>query len=101
MRVQESIVPLVNIYKTDWFKVLCDISRAGFSLQTIAYELDVATSTLIGWKQGASPRHHTGEALIDIWMNVTGRDRKELPRVVCKRAFIHKPLCIVSPHSEK
>lgn len=46
------------------------MSRSGYSLQDIANELDVVASTLIGWKKGASPRHHTGEALIELWCRV-------------------------------
>ncbi|MGK3113594.1 hypothetical protein [Pantoea sp. ME81] len=85
-------MPVINIHKTDWFRVLSDISRAGYSLQKIAYELDVATSTLVGWKQGAIPRHHTGEALIAIWMRITGLERDQLPALISKKSFIIHPI---------
>lgn len=85
-------MPVINIHKTDWFRVLNDISKAGYSLQKIAYELDVAASTLIGWKQGAVPKHHTGEALIAIWIRTTGLAREQLPVVVSKKAFIVHPI---------
>lgn len=85
-------MPVLNIQKIDWFRVLSDISRAGYSLQKIAYELDVATSTLVGWKQGAVPRHHTGEALIAIWMRITGLEREQLPVLDTKKTFLIHPI---------
>ncbi len=81
-----SHVPVINIHKIDWFRILTDLSRFGYSLQDIADELDVVASTLIGWKKGASPRHHTGEALIELWCRVTEKGRHELP----KEKFIQK-----------
>ncbi|MCS3401395.1 hypothetical protein NYE92_01360 [Pantoea sp. B566] len=81
-------MPVINIHKTDWFRLLTDISRHGYSLQDIAEELDVVASTLIGWKKGASPRHHTGEALIELWCRVTGKSRSQLPKEKYVRKFI-------------
>lgn len=72
-------MPVINIHKIDWFRILTDLSRSGYSLQDIADELDVVASTLIGWKKGASPRHHSGEALIELWCRVTEKGRHQLP----------------------
>ncbi|MCA1179806.1 MULTISPECIES: hypothetical protein [unclassified Pantoea] len=83
-------MPVVHAYKIDWFRVLADINRAGYSLQSIASEIDVVASTLIGWKKGSVPRHHKGEALISMWCRVTKKDRKDLPQEKLSSRFIHK-----------
>ena len=48
-------MPVVATFKTDWFRVINDITRSGIPLQEIARELDVSKSAIIGWKQGAPP----------------------------------------------
>lgn len=83
-------MPVINIHKIDWFRILCDLNRNGLSLQVIAEELDVVPSTLIGWKKGSEPRHHTGEALIELWCRETGRSRQEVPKVKLLQKFIFK-----------
>lgn len=94
-------MPVINIHKTDWFRILSDMSRSGYSLQDIADELDVVASTLIGWKKGASPRHHTGEALIELWCRVTCNSRDNLPKEKCVQKFIFHSSRRECRHSEK
>lgn len=94
-------MPIINISKIDWFRILSDMSRSGYSLQDIAEELDVVASTLIGWKKGASPRHHTGEALIALWCRVTHKSRDELPREKFVQKFIFHSAKRECAHSEK
>lgn len=94
-------VPVISINKIDWFRILADLSRKGYSLQGIAEELDVVASTLVGWKKGASPRHHTGEALIEMWCCVTGRTRQDVPREKVMQKFILHPASHSGRHSEK
>lgn len=94
-------MPVINISKIDWFRILSDMSRYGFSLQDIAEELDVVASTLIGWKKGASPRHHTGEALIELWCKVTHKTRDELPKEKFVQKFIFHSARRACRHSEK
>ena len=65
----------------DWFQVIMEISRYGFSMQVIAQSIGVARTTLLGWKQGAEPRHSEGDRLLTFWTNVTGHDRSEAPMV--------------------
>ena len=94
-------MPVINIHKIDWFRLLLDISRQGYSLQDIADELDVVASTLIGWKKGASPRHHTGEALIEMWCRLTGKCRQEFPKEHFLKKFILHPASSNGRYSEK
>ena len=65
----------------DWFQVITEISRAGHPMQTIAQSIGVARTTLLGWKQGAEPRHSEGDRLLTLWTSVTGRDRAAAPMV--------------------
>jgi transposase-like protein len=81
-------MPVVATFKTDWFRVINDITRSGIPLQEIARELDVSKSAIIGWKQGAAPNHHTGEALIDFWLRHTA-PTLELPAQVTSRRFVY------------
>ena len=67
--------------RVDWFKVITNLSRAGYSPHTVSDAIGVARTTLIGWKQGAEPRYTEGERLVSFWCQVTGRDRKSLPMV--------------------
>ncbi|EKZ6360727.1 TPA: hypothetical protein ACNVSH_004109 [Klebsiella aerogenes] len=81
-------MPVVVTVKTDWLRVVTDITNTGIPLQELATGLDVSKSALIGWKQGSSPNHHTGEALITFWCEVTHRHRSELPVQVIRRRFV-------------
>ncbi|CDZ85381.1 hypothetical protein BN1086_03584 [Citrobacter koseri] len=86
-------MPVIATLKTDWFRVINDITRSGIPLQEIARELDVSKSALIGWKQGSAPNHHTGEALIDFWCLITQRQRADLPVLVSSRRFVYAKRC--------
>lgn len=65
----------------DWFQVITEISRAGLPMHAIAESIGVARTTLIGWKQGAEPRHSEGDRLLRFWTKVTGQDRSAVPMV--------------------
>lgn len=55
----------------DWFRVICDLSKAGWPESRIAAAINVPKSTLSGWKQGAEPRYGDGQALLDLWSKET------------------------------
>jgi transposase-like protein len=67
--------------RIDWFAVFCDLNRRGISVQGVAEEIGVPKSTLLGWKQGAEPKHGDGERLICFWCRVMERQREALPLV--------------------
>ena len=67
--------------RIDWFQVISDLGRRGFPSQLIADSIGVAKSTLLGWKQGAEPKHGDGEKLIAFWCRVMERQRDALPMV--------------------
>ena len=63
----------------DWGEILLDLRRQGIGLLEVAQRIRIAKSTVYDWSRGAEPRHYDGEALIQLWMEVTGRDRSDLP----------------------
>jgi len=73
-------VPLVEL-RVDWFKVITQLSRAGYSPHVVSDAIGVPRSTLIGWKQGAEPRYTEGERLVSLWCLSMDRDRSKLPMV--------------------
>ncbi|ARJ42896.1 hypothetical protein B1H58_13255 [Pantoea alhagi] len=82
-------MPVIATFKTDWFRVITDITRCGVPIHEIARELDVSKSAVIGWKQGAEPGHSKGEALIEFWRSVTHLSRERLPVNIVSRRFVY------------
>jgi hypothetical protein len=67
--------------RIDWFAVLLMLQRAGLPASSVADQLRIPKSTILGWKQGAEPKYADGEALVGLWMRVLGNDRDALPRL--------------------
>lgn len=65
--------------RTDWFRVLADLAHAGISTRAVSRRLEVAKSTVLGWKQGNEPRHSDGEQLLELWATETGKPRADVP----------------------
>ncbi|MBJ8838580.1 MULTISPECIES: hypothetical protein [Citrobacter freundii complex] len=80
-------MPLVATFRTDWFRVITDLTRKNLTTQEIANELGVSKSAVLGWKSGSEPRHGHGEALIALWCMATASDRKKLPTVLHRQWF--------------
>ena len=76
--MQQATAPEIRI---DWFQVISDLGRRGFPSQLIADSIGVAKSTLLGWKQGAEPKHGDGEKLIAFWCQASWKDRGALPMI--------------------
>ncbi len=69
----------------DWWQVVVDLERCGYTLAAMAAAVGVASSTLKGWKNlGAEPGHSAGERLLGLWVLVTGRKTAEVPRMVAQ-----------------
>lgn len=66
--------------RIDWFRVLDDLRRHGLPNAQVAKRIGVPTTTLLGWKQGAEPKHTDGELLLDLWVGITGSNRHQAPR---------------------
>lgn len=65
----------------DWFQVCAILTRQGYPLVSVAQHIGVARTTLIGWKQGAEPRHSEGTRLLAFWCQVTGNTLASVPMV--------------------
>lgn len=65
----------------DWFQIITELTRQGFSSKAIADRIGVPKSTLLGWKQGSEPRYSEGQRLIEFWSEITGRQAHALPQV--------------------
>lgn len=66
--------------RIDWFRVIADLNRAGYSTRGFADSLGIARTTIEGWKAGSEPKHADGEKLLAWWSQVTGRDVGTAPR---------------------
>lgn len=66
--------------RVDWFGVLLGLQRAGLPVSSVSDQLAIPRSTILGWKQGAEPKFADGEALIGLWMRITGQPLGRLPR---------------------
>lgn len=65
----------------DWFFVIVDLERKGYTLQAIGQSIGRSKGTVGGWRCGDhEPGYEGGEALVGLWMSVTGKGRAELPR---------------------
>ncbi|WP_419204344.1 hypothetical protein [Bordetella trematum] len=70
------IIPAPRI---DWNMVLLGLRREGYSLHDVAYYTGIPRGTMIGWAQGAEPRHQDGETVIKFWTEATQLPRESLP----------------------
>lgn len=65
----------------DWFQVMLDISRQGYTLKTLSAAVDIPRTTLIGWRDlDAQPRHNDAERVIALWCQVTRNNPQNIPR---------------------
>ncbi|AZS49325.1 hypothetical protein DM558_00375 [Entomomonas moraniae] len=69
----------VSRYCVDWFRVICELDDCKYDIQKISESIEIAYTTIHGWKMGTEPRHADGERLIKLWCKVTGKSRKDLP----------------------
>lgn len=63
----------------EWFRLLADLKRHGFSLRSVREQTGIPESTLRGYAIGSEPKHMDGEALIMFWCRATDRQREQLP----------------------
>ncbi len=66
--------------RVDWFAVLLDLQRRGIPTSSVGSLLRIPKSTILGWKQGAEPKHRDGEELIELWVRITGQPSTLVPR---------------------
>ncbi len=64
------------VFPVDWFRVLVDLKRAGFSTYGISQETGIPKATIQGYKAGAEPSHENGEKLVALWCTATANSRE-------------------------
>lgn len=67
--------------RVDWFRVLADLQYAGLPNLQVAKLLDVPQPTVRSWKGGCQPRFDDGDRLVQLWMDKTGHERSDVPRI--------------------
>ena len=65
---------------TDWSAIVNELRRRGFTFPQMALELLIPKSTLIGYRDGATPRHDDGEVLLAFYLHHTNTDRGNEPK---------------------
>lgn len=65
----------------DWWQVVTDMERRGYSHFAIGAAIGCARTTVEGWKnRAAEPRHEDGERLLSLWCAVMPSKREDVPR---------------------
>ena len=55
----------------DWFRVITDLNRAGFSLEQMAKEAGVTHPTIINWRDGRNaPMYEPAQRLLIVYHSV-------------------------------
>lgn len=71
--------PRLDTLHVDWFQLLSELRLAGVSDYKLSSSIHVPRSTILGWKQGAEPKHADGEQLLAFWMAHLKRGRADIP----------------------
>lgn len=66
-------------YRTDWFRVLTDLTYDGVSNAKVGELIGVPDSTVRGWKNGIEPSHHDGHRLLELWCEQFGKALADRP----------------------
>lgn len=67
--------------RVDWFRVMDDLKRLGFSLREIERETGIGLMSLHRYKAGGTPSFDTGEDLVEFWCTVMNRPPESVPRI--------------------
>lgn len=63
----------------DWFRVFADLERQGYSVRRVSVEIDIAHSTLWGWKNGSQAKLEDAMKLLALWMKITRKSVDAIP----------------------
>lgn len=73
------ICPVI-MRRIDWFRLMAELKRGGWSLRAMASATCISKPVLVGLRNaGTEPKHVAGETLIALWCRVTGLGRDQLP----------------------
>lgn len=66
--------------RVDWFRVIVQLQRLGWTYERIGSATDSGTSTVREWlSMTVEPAHWRGELLLDLWAAQTGKRRDSAP----------------------
>lgn len=71
-------IPEVNV---DWFRMLTQMQREGYSLHGVSYFTGIPKTSLINYKAGMQPSYNVGLQLIRCWAEATGQDPAQVPMI--------------------
>jgi hypothetical protein len=63
----------------DWWRLLWDLTQRDVSLAETARMLDQNRETIRGYAYGSQPPHWRGELMIELWCEVCGKTRQDVP----------------------
>lgn len=70
----------IAVYRVDWFRLMSELKRAGWSLRAMSAATGISKPVLVGLRNyGAEPKHRAGETLIALWCQSTGLGRESIP----------------------
>lgn len=69
-----------SMVQVDWFRLICDMKRLGFSTRRIAIETAIPYGTIAGYKSGSEPKYSDGEILIEYYRAMTGKSLDQVPQ---------------------
>jgi hypothetical protein len=67
--------------RIDWFRLLVNLGKEGYSLRSISHFTGIPKTTLVGYKNGSQPAYHIGVCLLQFWSEATGHDSTEAPTI--------------------
>lgn len=71
-------LPTVQV-TIDWFRVVADLRREGYSRSTLAGMLGVSRSGINLWISGSEPSYVKGNALLLFWSTTMGKPVDQAP----------------------
>ncbi|CUJ67591.1 Uncharacterised protein [Achromobacter sp. 2789STDY5608628] len=73
------MMPITPAPPVDWNRVFLTLRGEGYTMHDVAAYTGIPRVTMIGWSQGAEPRHQDGETIIRFWSEATQLPREALP----------------------
>lgn len=71
-----------NYLAPDFNRMIVDLTNLDWTHEKIAHVLPISgASTVSEWSRGGIPNYDNGAALIELWMLLTSKTEKEIPRI--------------------
>ena len=80
-KVKAFRVQMRGYKRPDFNRMILDLCKLGWTHEKIAFVLPVANaSTVSEWEHGGKPNYENGDAFIELWMALTDKTVKDIPR---------------------